>query len=770
VDVRADALAASFTLTPRSLRLADASVRLAQARLTASGHLTWPATATLAVPMPGAVSLDVLARAENARLEDAAPWLPPALHGSSGAVAVTAKIDGTLAAWHAAGRAESASLNVPATPPIRQVAVSFDATADRIEVAALRASVLDAPVLAKGRWRWAGGGEVEGEAGPVDLTRAPDLPENLRVEGRVRATVKATIRDGRVAGSARANAEGVAAAGWPLGRGVVEITSDGATVRAEVAFPEARIAGSGQGRLDGAAIIATRVAAADIEIEPLLRQYRPDLVGTLTGRFSASATLDVPARDPRATHGTVQLEPVQFEAAGEKWQARGPIVIRREPGRLSLERLEIVGRLGTATASGALDDGGTLEGSLRGQAPLTLLSVFRPEIREAAGRLELDVRVGGTMAKPNLIGRGTITGGLMALRDTPVVIRDLEGRFALSPSRLRVEELQARVGTGTVKATGEVGLDGRAIGAYQVAVTARGVSFTAIEGLETAWNADATLTGQGGRGVVRGQAHLVRGAYTRDLSIVPMLLQARAREEPMDWGRELALQLDLALDDNLVVRSPQARLRAGGTLHLHGTVTRPVVLGTVETQDGRITFRRNRFTIENAVVRFDDPRRLNPHLDVRATTRIKTYDVTMWLSGRVEDLTIRLSSEPPLPQEDLLALVTLGSTRAELGSSGGLTFAGEAAQLMSRELLGLEPSAPIVDVLEFGKTDTGQNQFRVGKRLGDKTTVIYSGSFAEGGQQKLRIEYQIIGPLLLAGEQSFTGGVGGDVIVRLRFR
>src|SRR4029453_7130195 len=48
---------------------------------------------------------------------------------------------------------------------------------------------------------------------------------------------------------------------------------------------------------------------------------------------------------------------------------------------------------------------------------------------------------------------------------------------------------------------------------------------------------------------------------------------------------------------------------------------------------------------------------------------IRTYDITMWLSGRVEDLTIRLSSEPPLPQEDLLALVTAGSTRAALGSS-----------------------------------------------------------------------------------------------------
>jgi autotransporter translocation and assembly factor TamB len=769
-DVRADALSTAFTLTPRALRLTNTSVRLGQARLLASGTLTWPVAATIAVPAPGAVTLDVLARTENVGLEDAAPWLPPALSDSRGAVLVTARLDGTLVAWRAVGHAESASLSLPSAPPVRGVAVSFEATPERIDVPALRASVLDAPLSAKGRWRWTGTGEVEAEAGPLDLARVPDLPEALRVEGRARVTVKATVRDGRVAGSARLNGDGVVVAGFRLGRGVADVTSDGVTARTEVAFPDARLTASGQGRLEGAALIATRVTVTDVEIEPLLRQYRPDLVGTLSGRFSAHATLDVPARDPRAARGVVELSPVRFDAGGERWEARGPIVIRRQPGRLTLERLEVTGRLGTATASGSLDDAGTLDGTLRGQAPLTLLSVFRPEIREAAGRLDLDVRVGGTTSKPNLIGRGTISGGLLAVRDAPLVIRDIEARLTLAPSRLRVEELQARLGTGTIKATGEAALDGRALGAYQVSITARGVSIVALEGLETSWNADATLTGRGSRAIVRGEAHLVRGTYTRDLSILPMLLAESTREQPMDWGRQLALQLALHLDENLVVRTPQAQLRAGGTLHLQGTLTRPVVLGTVETQDGRITFRRNRFTIENAFVRFDDPRRLNPHLDVRATTRIRTYDVTMWLTGRVEDLTIRLSSEPPLPQEDLLALVTLGSTRAELGSSGGLTFAGEAAQLMSKELLGLEPSAPLVDVLDFSKSESGENQFRVGKRLNDKATVIYSGSFAEGGQSKLRIEYQILGPLLLAGEQSFDGGFGGDVIVRLRFR
>jgi translocation and assembly module TamB len=284
------------------------------------------------------------------------------------------------------------------------------------------------------------------------------------------------------------------------------------------------------------------------------------------------------------------------------------------------------------------------------------------------------------------------------------------------------------------------------------------------------WNADLTLVGRGQRGFVRGEGHLVRGSYTRDLSIMPMLLKSGPREQPIEWGREIALQVNLHLDDNLVVRSPQAQIRAGGRLLLQGTVAHPVILGTVETQEGRVTFRRNRFVLENAVVHFDDPRRINPYLDLRATTRIRTYDITMWLRGRADDLTIRLSSEPPLAQEDLLALVTLGATRAELGASGALTFAGEAAQLLSRDLLGLDPGTPFIDILEFGRSEQGDNQVRVGKRLDDRTTVIYSGSFAEGGKQKLRIEYQIIGPLLLAGEQVFSGGVGGDVILRFRFR
>jgi autotransporter translocation and assembly factor TamB len=767
-DLRADQIVLPFELTQRSLRLAAASVRLGRARVVASGHLAWPRPLLEAIPPVDTVRVDLQAQTEDAHLEDAWPWLPAAGRGS-GPVRASVVMKGTLAAWRATGQLESTGLTWPEIPAARDLSATFEVTPDRIEVSAVKAVVLDAPLTARGRWRWAGSGEVEAGTGLVDLGRLPGVPAQLRVEGRARANVSASVRDGRVNGSGQIVGERLAVAGWALGPGTADVSVDDGTLNGDVALPEARITANAQGRLDG--VIATRLTATDFEIGPILRQLRPDLFGDAAGRLSAAATLEVPARDPRAARGLVRLEPVRVELAGERWEAQGPIIVRREPGRLAVERLEVAGRLGTATATGWLDDAGTLEGTLRGQVPLALLAVLRREIREASGSLDLDVRVGGALEKPTLLGRGTISGGLIALRDLPFVARDIEGRLALSPARLRIEELKAGIGTGTARATGEIALEGGTVGAYQVALSAQRVGLTPVEGFETVWNSEITLVGRGARGLVRGEAHLVRGTYTRDLSILPLLLKTGGRAEPAEWGRGFALQVQVQLDDNLVIRSPQAQVRGGGALALRGTVAQPTILGTVETQDGRVTFRRNRFVLENAVVRFDDPGRINPYLDLRATTRIRTYDVTMWLSGRADDLTIRLASEPPLSQEDLLALVTVGSTKTELGSSGGGTvFATEAAQLISKEFLGGELNAPTVDILEFGKNEEGQSEFRVGKRLNDRTLVTYSGSFAEGGKQKLRVEYQVFGPVLIAGEQVFSGGVGGDVILRFRFR
>src|SRR5262249_13460049 len=362
-------------------------------------------------PSPDAIQMDLQAQTEDARLEDAWPWLPPAAKGV-GPVRASVVLKGTLRAWLATGQIESSDLTWPAIPAARDLSAAFEATPDRIEVTAFKTVVLDAPRTAKGRWRWAGGGEGEASTGLVDLARLPGMPARLRVEGRARLNVSASVRDGRVNGSGKVIGERLALAGLALGGGTADVLLDDNALKGELTLPEARIAAGAQGRLDG--VIATRATVSDFEIGPILRQLRPDLFGDAAGRLSAVAMLDVPARDPRAARGLVRLEPVRVEMAGERWEAQGPVLGRRDPrppshpARLTVERLHVAGRLGTATVTGWLDDGGALDGTLRGQVPLALLAVLRKEVRDASGKLDLDVRIGGTRAKPSLLGRGTI--------------------------------------------------------------------------------------------------------------------------------------------------------------------------------------------------------------------------------------------------------------------------------------------------------------------------------------------------------------------------
>jgi autotransporter translocation and assembly factor TamB len=97
--------------------------------------------------------------------------------------------------------------------------------------------------------------------------------------------------------------------------------------------------------------------------------------------------------------------------------------------------------------------------------------------------------------------------------------------------------------------------------------------------------------------------------------------------------------------------------------------------------------------------------------------------------------------------------------------------AGEIAGLLLRDLFGFsggEGGAPIDVELQTG--EEGERSVRVGGRLNERTRVLYSQGLEQREARRLRLEYEVIGPLVIAGEQDFQGGFGGDVLLRLRFR
>jgi translocation and assembly module TamB len=331
-----------------------------------------------------------------------------------------------------------------------------------------------------------------------------------------------------------------------------------------------------------------------------------------------------------------------------------------------------------------------------------------------------------------------------------------------SRTGLRLTKAQGALGGGTITATGEAALTDSGLGSYQVALTARRVSVSPMEGLSTLWDGELELTGRGARGQLGGELRLLRGTYARELA------PASGGPAPAAGSTEdelaLPLRVLVKLDDNLVVRNRTARLRIGGTLSVEGTTAAPAVLGVIETREGTVAFRNRRFTVVSATARFLDPRRIDPFLDAVATARIRDYDVTARVRGRLDSLDVNLRSTPPLSQEDLLALVAFGATRAELSSSPAGVIAGQAASMVVRDLLGLETLGD--------ETGAGGvlGRLQVGTLVPDRRSAGESRGPEVRDSQRVRVEYQLLGPISLVGEQGQRGGYAAGVVLRLRFR
>lgn len=728
------------------LQLADGVVSIA------NGDVVFPGLAGEVagrIHLDGRVALDARATARAEQLGAGLGW-----RNSSGTATATAMLRGTLNRPDGEVRIASERLAL-AGVAIERIDASARLDGGTVRLDRLTARVLGAPLRAHGEWTPSGTGRAELEAGPLALAEVSGLPERLALGGALSLRAEAAVERGALKARASAQVKDARAAGLALGAGRFTARVDGRRLEANLDLAERRITGSADGALEPGGAIDAALDISTVELAPLFRHLsgnpEVDVEGSAAGRVTARVPWDRAA----ALTARVRFDPVTLRSRGAGVEGKGHIAASWENGALRLEQAELAGSAGTARASGALGPDGRLEARLDARLLLSGLLAPVTNVSGAEGTVAVQAQVTGTLAEPSLRGEGSLTGGRIALRGLGA-LRDMTARVVATPGGgIRLVDATAALGAGSLRATGEAALAGRALGVYRVRLTARDVPLRPLEGLDTLWNADLELGGVPGRPLLSGEARLVRGTYSRDLVTLSALTQPE--QATAAGGAGLPLSIRASLDDNLLVRTSLARMRVGGTLTIRGTTAAPIILGVVEARDGTLILRGQRYQLERAVVRFADPRRIDPVLDVTAITRIRDYDVTMRLTGHVRDIDMRLTSSPSLPRDQLLSLVAFGTTAGETGQGAAGAFAGEAATLVIRELLDLSGG--------------GENPLPAPLRaIMERTRVSYTQNSEDIGRIGIRVEYEVTGPFLLAGERTSQGYYVIDGVVRLRFR
>ena len=542
--------------------------------------------------------------------------------------------------------------------------------------------------------------------------------------------------------------------------------------------------------LDGGGVLAPPVMDLEFNIEsqqlarviqlltPMSRRVGGSLVGRLT---LAGDYFQGPVRP------LLELQELDLTIDGRRLVARPPLQIQLASDHWTIQRLhleepasdsrvEVRGRLGYQLAS---------EVDLRTRAELdgTWLRVALPDL-EVDGRLGLEGRVTGSLRRPSLNGSGSLEQGSLGISGLDEGFADMTGTVGFHGDRISLDRLSGRLSGGRAVLTGELHMADEGPASYRLDLDAEDVTLPSVEGWLLAGDAELALRSVPDGHLLSGRADLTRLDYREDIrfdlaQIVQQLLRGRRLDvEAADGLRSsIGLEVRIRADDTVALRNNVAELTGSADFQLRGNLAQPVLFGELSMDPGgHLVYNSTEYQLARGRLVFADPYRLEPEVDLVATTKVRDFEVTLALSGPMERLDARFSSEPPLPDVEVLRLLAGGDTyvdqaelvpdrTSELGSeqeNSAATFLyGQAASAIGdrvNTLFGFDKFR--IDPLTGSGDNLSKARFTVGKRLSKDVFLTYSVDPSSSDNQRIRVEWQLTDSLVLVltqnGDDTFS--------------
>jgi len=545
-----------------------------------------------------------------------------------------------------------------------------------------------------------------------------------------------------------------------------------------------------------------RIAATALPIETLAG---PDAAarGTLTGELLVE---DGGPMEPERLDARLVIDEVELRVGPPGAEVRiasaGPVRVSIDDGvaRIERARFRAPGSRLRVRGQASVVDGLGLE--IASEVDLSLLPSVNPSVTAASGRLAARLAVTGPFVDPQLFGEAIVEGGRLELPMLSTPVEDLEARIGFSSRRIVVEEVAARLAGGHVFGSGEATIERRGIERWDIDVRAEHLSFEPVEGLAFTVSAELDVTGRRDDRLPRASGDVIveRMTYSRPIALGATLdeLTRTERAEVETWRpSEEHLDLDLRVlhDAPFVVRNDlvDAELRVDEgerPFRIVGTDQRFGVLGDLRFERGRIFFRNNSFEIvPGGSVVFDDETSVDPSFDVRASTTLRraadlreaSFRVLLEASGTSDSLRIVTHSEPELPQEDILLLLAVGMTRAEVeaqAGSVGSTAALEALASVTGVDREVRRALPVIDDFRLGsaysvRTGRTEPQITIGKRIADRIRLSATTGISESRDFRALLEAQLDDTTSVSvgyDNYNLTGASFGNFGADLRWR
>ena len=317
---------------------------------------------------------------------------------------------------------------------------------------------------------------------------------------------------------------------------------------------------------------------------------------------------------------------------------------------------------------------------------------FIPIVKDVQGSLELNIKAIGTISNPQFLGDADLSVKKMRLDDSPgsefrdsQIILNLENDIiSFNKSSIIASGGKATIG-GTINlASRDADFDP----VFDLSVEGKDILLYRTKDLNFRGHPSLTIAGPYSKAKIAGTLKIADSLIYKDIEILPFGVP-RTTEIPkpklpsfsqsprmdnqiistssgiMDWN----LEIDITTKDPVLIRGNLIDGQiTGQNLKLGGTIGSPTTSGIVITEDlvADLPFSKLEMQSGSITLRPDSPG--NPYLDLKGSSKVSSYLVQVYVSGTVQNPKLVLTSDPPLPESEIMVLLATGSVSAQLAN------------------------------------------------------------------------------------------------------
>jgi hypothetical protein len=375
-------------------------------------------------------------------------------------------------------------------------------------------------------------------------------------------------------------------------------------------------------------------------------------------------------------------------------------------------------------------------------------------------------------------GRGVavFSGRTLSLPNFSHSLDNFQGTVTFVNKTFFLQSLSGEMGGGKVEGNGQLVIGPGGLQSMAFNLQGKNLRLYPMDRTSCLVNPDLTLKYQQKKLLLSGTLVFQSIDWQREID-ERFVFSTRSELSTAESRIREMLQLDIGLNcENILMSNSLGRIQGKFKLRLTGNADFPILNGTCEGSQGEIYFSDRSFNLLKAKLVFNNNFFIDPLITIESEAFIQNYRIRFDIRGSASHAKPELLSSPPLPPQDILALISLGeifkrSGSAEISSQQGSTamittklteeIKNRANKLLGINLLRIDPNLS-------GQSALDTSRLTIGKTISKDLVVVYSTNLATSRQEILYLQYQLSPAISLIAMRNEEGRYSLDLRLRTR--